>query len=100
SGGAWLSATLVGTGDTTKSVGAVRVAVARAGLADGAYTGSVAVASDAGSATISVSLRVGAPAPGGGGPATDVWVLAIDPATGASAGEVLVPAGGDGTFSL
>ena len=97
-GAGWLAASLRGTGDATRSVDAVRVTVDASRLADGTYRGSVAVASDAGSGTVAVTLRVGT----GGGAATrsDVWVLAVDADTDETVADVRVSADGDGRFSL
>jgi len=80
SGGAWLKAALVGAGDATRNVAAVRVSVVRGALGDGDYTGTVTVTSDGGTERIGVTLSIGTAGGGGGtGPGeVDVYVLAID----------------------
>ena len=103
SGGSWLSASLTGAADATRNAANVHVTVSRGTLADGDYLGSVAVASNGGTETISVTLTIGAISGGGGGasPGTvDIYVLAIDAATGTVADQFLIQAGADPAFSF
>jgi serine protease len=57
SGGAWLTAVPL-AGDATATTRAIRVGVDRTGLPEGTYFGKVAVASDAGSASVDVVMSV------------------------------------------
>lgn len=102
SGGAWLAASLAGAGDATRSATGVHVTVTRGTLADGEYLGTVAVASSGGTETIAVALTIGRMAGGGGGAPgeVDVYVLAIDAATGAVADQYLIGAGTEPKFAF
>ena len=79
SGGSWLSAARVPiTGGTTSDTSAIEVTVAATGLADGFYSGSVAVQSNGGNATLQVTLALGGAT---GGPVYTVFVIAVDATT-------------------
>lgn len=87
-GAAWLSAALVGTGDTTRSADALRIGVSRAGLVDGSYAGRVTLPSNGGTVAVDVRMDVGQPA--GLPPGVLVYVLAIDSFTGGTVAQVVV----------
>ncbi|WP_419190880.1 S8 family peptidase [Saltatorellus ferox] len=77
SGGAWLSAAFVGSGQAgSTDASSLRVNVDGTGLADGLYEGQVRVESNGGIANLGVALSLGGP--GGSGPVYDVFVLAVD----------------------
>ena len=81
SGGSWMTAELVGTGDTTTNVSSILVTVDRNGLSPGSYFGTVTVeTSNAGDLDISVLVQVAtsvSPPPN-----IDVFVRAISAETG------------------
>lgn len=75
SGGDWLDAVAIDAGSPSASITSILVTVDRSGLADGVYAGSIAVQSDGGDATITVSLSVSATP---SGEDVDVFVIAVD----------------------
>lgn len=87
-GAPWLSASFAGPGDETRNVAGIQVEVDRAGLADGSYAGRVTVHSDGGTALLQALMTVGTgtPLP----PDVDVYVLAVDAATGETVEQVVV----------
>ncbi len=77
SGGAWLTATPIATGQAgATDTSGIEITANAAGLANGNYTGSVEVQSNGGNETIGVTLTIGA----AGGPGTDleVFVIAVE----------------------
>ena len=80
----------------------LNVTVNRAGLADGVYTGTISVVSDATvpnlTKTIAVSMRVSSSA--GAGDVGTVFVLVIDPATGNSVAQSETNRAADYRFSI
>jgi serine protease len=88
SGGAWLSATLLGPGDASKTARVVALAVDRSGLPPGTYVGKVTVSSDGGTEVVPVALEVGIPAPPL--PDVDIRVRAVRADTGEVVQETVV----------
>lgn len=98
-GGAWLSATAVPSGNTTSTDTArIDVVANTAGLADGLYGGTIAVQSNGGSANVSVSLSIASG--GGGGQNYTVFVLAVDVDTFATEAQAVVQTQGALSYSF
>jgi serine protease len=77
-GAPWLSASTAGSGGASADVAQVQVTIDRSGLAEGAYSGSVLVASNGGSIALQVSMEVAAVPVF---PSVDVYVLLVDAQT-------------------
>lgn len=77
-GAPWLSASIVGSGGPSADASSVLVTVDRSGLADGAYSGTVNVASNGGGVALAISMEVeDVPVL----PSVDVYVLIVDAET-------------------
>ncbi len=90
----WLSANPSSGGEGTYTI-----TVDRTGLADGIYTGSVTIASNGGSTTVSVRMSVGTPEATGGDVGT-VYVLIIDLDTLDPVGQYNATAANGYSFSI
>lgn len=98
SGDPWLSASMIGPGDTTRNVLGIGVSVDRTGLTDGGYSGRVTVTSTGGTKLLQVLMTVGSRAP----PIPDalLYVLAIDASTWETVQEVVLDPSVTSAFSF